>query len=265
MNFNVLFEINYGGMGVDKVAEYYDRKSKYYDLFNEDTFRRTPTTVDFFEQTFIRLGKIPRRILDVGCGTGRLSIALSKRGYNVTGIDIAEKALDLAKKKARARDLKAVFVKADMRTYKSSTRFDCAIAGDDVISHADSKEEIVGVFKNILGNLNETGVFIFDAANYESKKKSKPVEHWRFARGRIRMLAERRSHFDSKGVYRWKDILSIDDSGKRIGMVVRNSIMVLKTTEWINLLEKAGFKKVYYRPALMEKGMPRIAYYVSTK
>ena len=41
-----------------------------------------------------------RRILDIGCGTGRHSIELAKRGYQVTGIDLSESQLKRAKEKA---------------------------------------------------------------------------------------------------------------------------------------------------------------------
>ncbi len=42
------------------------------------------------------------QILDVGCGTGRHSIELTKRGYNVTGIDLSESQLQRAREKAAA-------------------------------------------------------------------------------------------------------------------------------------------------------------------
>ena len=40
------------------------------------------------------------KILDVGCGTGRHAIELTKRGYRVTGIDLSESQLKRAKEKA---------------------------------------------------------------------------------------------------------------------------------------------------------------------
>ncbi len=41
------------------------------------------------------------KILDVGCGTGRHSIELTRRGYSVTGIDLSESMLAFAREKAR--------------------------------------------------------------------------------------------------------------------------------------------------------------------
>jgi 2-polyprenyl-3-methyl-5-hydroxy-6-metoxy-1,4-benzoquinol methylase len=46
------------------------------------------------------------KILDIGCGTGRHSIELAKRGYRITGIDLSESQLKMAKEKAFSDNLK---------------------------------------------------------------------------------------------------------------------------------------------------------------
>jgi ubiquinone/menaquinone biosynthesis C-methylase UbiE len=48
-------------------------------------------------------GPAPRKVLDVGCGTGVLSIVLAELGHNVTGIDFAAKMIAVAKEKAAQR------------------------------------------------------------------------------------------------------------------------------------------------------------------
>ena len=55
------------------------------------------------------------KILDVGCGTGRHSIELSKRGYAATGIDLSDSLLAKAKEKAEERQLTVHFIKHDAR------------------------------------------------------------------------------------------------------------------------------------------------------
>jgi SAM-dependent methyltransferase len=64
------------------------------------------------------------KILDVGCGTGRHSIELTRRGYNITGIDLSESQLKRAKEKAELLNLKINFLKEDgttRTTYRSNT------------------------------------------------------------------------------------------------------------------------------------------------
>jgi SAM-dependent methyltransferase len=55
----------------------------------------------------------PGAALDVGCGTGDSSIYLAEHGWQVTGVDFTPKALEKARAKARAADIKVNFVHAD--------------------------------------------------------------------------------------------------------------------------------------------------------
>ena len=67
------------------------------------------------------------RILDVGCGTGRHSIELSKRGYSVTGIDLSDSLLAKAREKADRQDLKIDFLKYDARNLPFRNEYDLVI------------------------------------------------------------------------------------------------------------------------------------------
>ena len=68
---------------------------------------------DFLEQEFGFDKSLS--ILDVGCGTGRHAIELTKRGYKVTGIDLSENQLALARENAAKEALSISFLQADAR------------------------------------------------------------------------------------------------------------------------------------------------------
>jgi SAM-dependent methyltransferase len=67
------------------------------------------------------------KILDIGCGTGRHSRELAKRGYSVTGIDLSESLLNRAKDLAVKDGLKIDFQIQDARALNFSKEFDLAI------------------------------------------------------------------------------------------------------------------------------------------
>jgi len=73
----------------------------------------TPFECDFIEKE-IDFNKL-LKIIDIGCGTGRHSIELAKRGYKVTGIDLSESQLERAKEKTKAQNLQIDFQKHDAR------------------------------------------------------------------------------------------------------------------------------------------------------
>jgi len=53
--------------------------------------------------------KPPMHVLDVGCGTGRHAIELARRGYLITGIDVAARYLEQATQEARRHNLAISF------------------------------------------------------------------------------------------------------------------------------------------------------------
>jgi ubiquinone/menaquinone biosynthesis C-methylase UbiE len=67
------------------------------------------------------------RILDIGCGTGRHTIELTRRGYTLTGIDLSESMLNRAREKAGKENLTIDFQKHDARNLPFSEQFDLAI------------------------------------------------------------------------------------------------------------------------------------------
>jgi len=67
------------------------------------------------------------RILDIGCGTGRHSIELARRGYRVVGVDLSLSQLGRAKEKAAALGVAVDFRQGDARQLTFSQEFDLAI------------------------------------------------------------------------------------------------------------------------------------------
>ncbi len=92
---------------------------------NESFTAGTVGECDFIEEE-IKFNK-STRILDIGCGTGRHAIELSQRGYTVTGIDLSESQLKLARLKASRQNLEIDFKKQDARNLNFSEEFDLVI------------------------------------------------------------------------------------------------------------------------------------------
>lgn len=106
------------------------------------------------------------KILDIGCGTGRHSIELTKRGYKITGIDLSESQLERAREKAVAAGVKIEFLKHDARALPFNEEFDTAImlceGGFPLMETDEMNFEIL---KNVARSLNKNGKFIFTTLN----------------------------------------------------------------------------------------------------
>lgn len=86
----------------------FEKYAQKYDL--EISTQGTSGASDFSEKD--RGNDRSKRVLDVGCGTGRHTLELTARGYRVTGVDLSESRLD----RARERGLSVDFWREDARS-----------------------------------------------------------------------------------------------------------------------------------------------------
>ena len=137
----------------------------YAKTYDKESFTQGTTgECDFIEQE-LNFNK-SLKILDVGCGTGRHSIELTKRGYSITGIDFSETQLARAREKAVKENLKIDFQKHDARYLPFNNEFDFAImlceGGFPLMETDEMNFEIL---KCVTSSLKEKSKFIFTTLN----------------------------------------------------------------------------------------------------
>jgi SAM-dependent methyltransferase len=106
-----------------------------------------------------RHGLEGKRLLDVGCGTGKSFMPMLPRGWEVTGCDISPAMLELAREKAGS----AVRLElADMLELPRFGEFDLVWALDDAINYLLSPEELELALAAMRANLSPGGLLLFD-------------------------------------------------------------------------------------------------------
>jgi 2-polyprenyl-3-methyl-5-hydroxy-6-metoxy-1,4-benzoquinol methylase len=148
-------------------------KRQWYELLFEN-YARKYDNESFAQGTVGECGFIEKelkfdkslKLLDVGCGTGRHSIELSKRGYAVTGIDLSESLLARAREKAAEHGLTIDFLKHDARDLPFHDEFDIAImlceGGFPLMETDEMNFEIL---RNVTRSLTSPGKLIFTTLN----------------------------------------------------------------------------------------------------
>ncbi|MGN0571636.1 MAG: class I SAM-dependent DNA methyltransferase [Candidatus Fimenecus sp.] len=101
-------------------------------------------------------------LLDLGCGTGTLSVLLSKAGYEVVGADISPDMLAVAQEKAFAAGANILFLCQDMTRLDLYGTVDAAVCTLDALNHLPSRAAIEETLNRVSLFLNPNGVFIFD-------------------------------------------------------------------------------------------------------
>lgn len=106
------------------------------------------------------------RILDIGCGTGRHSIELARRGYRVVGIDLSESQLRRAREKVVELKLEADFRKQDARDLDFYQEFDLVIMlCEGAFPLMETDEMNFQILRNVAGAMKPGGKLIFTTLN----------------------------------------------------------------------------------------------------
>ncbi len=132
----------------------YDILANFYDAFvDQDVYDEYLELLD----KFTSIGTL----LDIGCGTGTLSVEFAKRGYTVTASDLSEEMLQIARYRAVQNDINMELFVYDMLD-PIGFQFDTVVASMDVLNHLSDLEDVQFGLTNIYQALNPNGVFIFD-------------------------------------------------------------------------------------------------------
>lgn len=122
------------------------------------------TFIDYYIKLFKKYNRTPNLILDLGCGTGNITIPMSKLGYDMIGLDISEEMLFIASEKAREDGLsdKILFLNQDMTEFELYGTVDSIICALDGINYLTEDDDLEKLFSLADNYLNPDGIFIFD-------------------------------------------------------------------------------------------------------
>lgn len=142
----------------------YDLLAPIYDKVNAEIDYRV--WADFVEEIFKReysFGR-PDLLLDLGCGTGKMTIELARRGYDMTGIDYSVEMLDFAREEAISSGVseRILWLCQDMREFELYGTVDAVVCCLDGINHLTDSKDLLKCFSLVHNYLIPGGIFIFD-------------------------------------------------------------------------------------------------------
>ena len=183
-----------------------------------------------------------KKIVDIGCGTGRHAIELAQRGYHVTGIDLSASQLKRAREKAAQEGVGVLFEKHDARALPFENEFDLAVmlceGGFPLMETDEMNFEIL---KNVTKALKADGKLIFTTLNglfplYHS------VEKFCAAAGEEGNATYRSNTFDLMTFRDHNTTVIEDDAGNKKEIAANERYYVPSEITW--LLKTLGYKTI---------------------
>jgi len=120
------------------------------------------TWAKFYQTLMERFGIRTGKVCECACGTGSITIPLSRMGYQMTGVDLSPDMLFEASQKARKSGAMIPFVKQDMRTLHLHRQMDAVLATNDGLNYLKDAAELTDFFRAAFLAVREGGGLFMD-------------------------------------------------------------------------------------------------------
>jgi len=188
-------------------------------------------------------------VLELACGSGRITLPLAERGYKITALDNSERMLrPLLKRSAAITNLSVL--KADMVDFKIPERFKFCFIPYSSFQQLLNQEDQLKCLKNIYTHLEKDGILALDIGTHICEGEDQPEFQPHYTAEHpeddsvISMYTSFRTDRD-KSIRHWKDkYIKTDAKGKRTDFINHISLMDLPVSEMTELLHICNFELI---------------------
>lgn len=141
--------------------ESYNGLAQIYDnTIDMDYEKWTKFVFEYFKNKGIELkGK---KLLELACGTGNMTLRLKSQGIDITAIDLSDEMLYAAQQKALKKRCKILFVNQNIIDFNINKKFDLVFSFCDGYNYITEETDLAKSFGRVYSHLNNGGYFLFD-------------------------------------------------------------------------------------------------------
>jgi ubiquinone/menaquinone biosynthesis C-methylase UbiE len=185
-----------------------------YDAQIYDGFNKQNDDLEFYIN-FFSTHNITK-VLELCCGTGRLTIPLYESGIKITGLDLNKSMLNEALKKIRNKGYQIPLINGDMRTFNIDGMFEAIFIPFNSIHHLYLNEDLYKTLNTIRKHLTDNGYLIIDYFNpsiryiSENEKHSVKIADYKTEDGRKVVINQTMHYEDDSQINRikWQYIIN---------------------------------------------------------
>lgn len=217
----------------------YETFAKIYDeVMDENLY------LDWLEFTCRHLDKKQQNLLELACGTGILSVELANLGFNVTGLDLSEDMITLAKKRITEGDEGLSFQTGDMLKLTEKNSYDAVTCYSDSICYMPDEKAVGQVFSGVYDALKEKGTFIFDVHSIYQMEESFAEYSYHYQSDEFAFLWESYPGDYDHSVEHFLTFFVSDKKGKFERFDELHEERTYEIVTYEKLLKEAGFTSV---------------------
>ena len=125
-----------------------------------------------FTNYFLANKKV-EKVVDLGCGTGEITVRLAKQYDEIYGVDQSTDMLTIAHHKAIEKNVPHItWIEQDIRNLTGFSNVDVFISYCDVINYIVELDDLQNLFQNVYNSLAKNGLFMFDIHSMEHVEKN---------------------------------------------------------------------------------------------
>lgn len=111
-----------------------------------------------------------KKLLELGCGTGNMTLKLKELGLEITALDLSNEMLGAAMEKALKKRCKILFVNQNIINFNINKKFDFVFSFCDGYNYITTLEDLINSFNRVYVHLNSGGYFLFDISTANKLK-----------------------------------------------------------------------------------------------
>jgi SAM-dependent methyltransferase len=198
-------------------------------------------------------GRVGHPMLELACGTGRLTIPVAQSGVEIVGLDLSASMLAHAGTKAKAAGVEIEFIEGDCRSFDLGRKFGLIFMAFNSMQHLHDYASLAALFANVRKHLAEGGRFVFDVFNPKIEILARSPEDRRLEREYQDPDGEGTMAFENSMVYNDASQVSHiqcyfvrrDANGKEVGVRVEELHLRSFFPQELDLLVRSqGFEVV---------------------
>jgi ubiquinone/menaquinone biosynthesis C-methylase UbiE len=238
--------------------KFYSELSRVYDV----VFPLDMDTVKFLSEDL----KSGSNVLDLACGTGEYSIALSKLGSSVTGVDLNGEMIKIAEEKAENLDVS--FIEKDMTKLNDfqNKKFNLIFCIGNSIVHLNSKIKIKKFIKDMYDIMDNDGVIIIQTINFDRILKYNIDSLPPIDRSDVGINFIRKYNYNkTEDILDFNTELLIKDKSGENKYINSVPLIMLMKDDIISMIKVAGFKNIKFYGGFNKKEYSEESYSLVVK